>query len=297
MGKKALILSGGSIKGAFQVGAMQAVFEQGFRPDIMLGISIGAVNSTYFVNKIGEKENIISNLQALEDLKQFWFDHTRNPRQIMKRRSLLRLGYDLITNNFRSLMDTSNYFAWFNNLKPEYIKRSRIKLMVGAVNLYSGEIEYFDSNNPNIVEAAKASSIIPLIMPPVIINGIPYVDGGVKDVVPLRPLVDNHEISELVIIITHPVRLSNKKFNIGNINHYITRTKNITVNEIIQGDLDDIKDFNRRQLLILKKPIKYKIIRPQDELEFTLDKFTPDDIRYMMDLGYKTAMQAQWEKN
>jgi predicted acylesterase/phospholipase RssA len=44
--KKALVLSGGSVKGAFQAGALKAVFETGYAPEIITGISVGSLNGT-----------------------------------------------------------------------------------------------------------------------------------------------------------------------------------------------------------------------------------------------------------
>jgi|GEM_PF-5766007 len=38
--KKALVLSGGSIKGAFQAGAIKVVLESGFKLDIIIGNKI-----------------------------------------------------------------------------------------------------------------------------------------------------------------------------------------------------------------------------------------------------------------
>jgi hypothetical protein len=45
MAKKALCLSGGATRGSFQVGALKCLYEQyGFRPDIITGTSVGAIN-------------------------------------------------------------------------------------------------------------------------------------------------------------------------------------------------------------------------------------------------------------
>ncbi len=292
--KKALVLSGGSIKGAFHVGAIRRLIEEGFEPDIILGISVGAVSAAYLVNNMGSQGKKQSFAFALEELTKFWFTHASEPRTVMQRRPLWSLGYGLIRKRFKSFMDTSEYFSWFDSLSAQNISKSRIELIVGAVNLYTGKIEYFNSSHPHIVEASKASSIIPLIMPPVYINGIPYVDGGLRDVVPLRPLVQGDELSELVIVITHPGQLAKEEFNIGNLGEYINRTKNITVNQIIRGDLDNIHKFNQKLLFFLKKKIPYRIIRPSKELKFTLDRFNLDDIKNMMSLGYESAKNSTW---
>lgn len=44
--KKALVLSGGGARGAFEAGVVQALWERGYRPDIITGVSVGALNAT-----------------------------------------------------------------------------------------------------------------------------------------------------------------------------------------------------------------------------------------------------------
>src|SRR5512139_3913298 len=41
----AFVLGGGGARGAMQVGALRALVEAGFRPDLLVGTSIGAVNA------------------------------------------------------------------------------------------------------------------------------------------------------------------------------------------------------------------------------------------------------------
>ena len=47
---KFLVLGGGSIKGAWQAGAIRAVLESGYQPDFITGISVGSINGPFLVN-------------------------------------------------------------------------------------------------------------------------------------------------------------------------------------------------------------------------------------------------------
>jgi len=49
----AIVLAGGGAKGDFEVGALKFLYEQGIRPDILCGSSVGALN----VSKLAEGEN------------------------------------------------------------------------------------------------------------------------------------------------------------------------------------------------------------------------------------------------
>jgi NTE family protein len=41
----AFVLGGGGARGALQVGALRALFEAGYQPDLLVGTSIGAANA------------------------------------------------------------------------------------------------------------------------------------------------------------------------------------------------------------------------------------------------------------
>jgi NTE family protein len=45
--KLAFVLGGGGARGAMQVGALRALYEAGYRPDLLVGTSIGAANAAY----------------------------------------------------------------------------------------------------------------------------------------------------------------------------------------------------------------------------------------------------------
>src|SRR4051794_32688820 len=45
--REAVVLSGGGALGAAQVGALQALFEAGIVPDVVVGCSVGALNAAF----------------------------------------------------------------------------------------------------------------------------------------------------------------------------------------------------------------------------------------------------------
>lgn len=54
MGKTALVLSGGGIKGAYEAGVIRALAEAGIVPDVIVGVSAGALNGAFVTNLITE---------------------------------------------------------------------------------------------------------------------------------------------------------------------------------------------------------------------------------------------------
>jgi predicted acylesterase/phospholipase RssA len=107
-------------------------------------------------------------------------------RQAMRARSLLDMS------PVRRLVE--------DNIDPERIAASGIMLRIGAVGLESGELRYITENGdvqtrdgdpldqPRVAltEAILASASIPLVFPPTKLNDEHYVDGGVREILPLE---------------------------------------------------------------------------------------------------------------
>ena len=65
----ALVLQGGGALGAYQAGVYQALHEYNYLPDLVVGISVGAINSAIIVGNPPELR--------IDKLKQFWNTVTR----------------------------------------------------------------------------------------------------------------------------------------------------------------------------------------------------------------------------
>lgn len=107
-------------------------------------------------------------------------------RQAMRARSLLSMA------PVRKLVE--------DNIQPERVAASGLTLRIGAVGLESGELRYvtergemlsrtgepLDEPPVPLTEAVLASASIPLVFPPTRLNDEHYVDGGVREILPLE---------------------------------------------------------------------------------------------------------------
>ena len=74
---RALVLSGGGAKGCFEAGALQYLWnERGYRPDIICGVSVGAINAV----KLGE-----GRARAADELVELWLSNASAPDRIFRR--------------------------------------------------------------------------------------------------------------------------------------------------------------------------------------------------------------------
>ncbi|MHA2033329.1 MAG: patatin-like phospholipase family protein, partial [Candidatus Kariarchaeaceae archaeon] len=141
--KKALVLSGGSVKGAFQAGAVKAVLETGFAPEIITGISVGSLNGTFITNEVGrylreEPGKKIDWSKIGQALYDFWREKITGPNSIVKKRNKIILFLQVVFNNFQGVTDSKPIDTFIDQtISMENINASGIELAVGTVNLLS----------------------------------------------------------------------------------------------------------------------------------------------------------------
>ena len=162
--KIGLILSGGGVRGFAHAGILKALGEAGVHPDVISGVSAGAIVGALYADGHSPDEM----LELFSREKSFF----RFAKLSVPRKGLFRT--DGLKDNLAGSLSVKN----FEDLK--------IPLYVAATNLASGTVEYF--NTGKILDKVLASASIPVIFEPVEIDGKLYVDGGVMDNFPVTPL-------------------------------------------------------------------------------------------------------------
>ena len=83
--KNALVLSGGSIRGAFQAGAIAHVLEKGFKPDGIYGTSVGSLNGGFLAERAGRSKTKEPAWPAIgKELENFWLTNINSFKKIGK---------------------------------------------------------------------------------------------------------------------------------------------------------------------------------------------------------------------
>ncbi|WP_025761807.1 patatin-like phospholipase family protein [Dyadobacter tibetensis] len=291
---KALVLGGGSMKGAFQVGAIQAVMEKGFEPDMIYGISVGALNTTFLINESGAQyaENSDINWKvAGRKLLEFWIHNITHPQDISTLRSRMLLGVNTLRSKFDGLLDPSPLQNLIrNHINLDYIHQSPVFCKVGAVNLESGAIKYVSKDEDTFMEFVNASSSIPMLMPTVEINNEFYLDGGMREVAPVRQAIEDGA-TEIVLVACHSPHLYQPEgLNAQNLITLVERVRDITVNQIVNSNIQWAESFVDRSIL-RGKPMSLTVIRPSEPLILDLQHFTSEDISRLLVEGYKEALE------
>lgn len=306
---RALVLSGGSIKGAYEAGAILSVVEGGFCPDAILGISTGALSASFLVNAIGAKtDGVPTNLQWVEAASEF-VDFYRNrlssPELLIEERSWLTILWNLLWSQFDGVLDTAPLHRLIRGtLKEAWMRRARVQLRVGAVDMSSGRIKYVGADDLDIVEFVGASCAEPLVMPSVRIRGADYYDGGIRDLVPVGSAI-NLGATEIVAVVCQPRVLDREAFPKGRVVAMANRLVDVVTNEIVVNDLrsvervnqvvragDSMRMFGREYL-----DVRWRLVEPRSEIKVDIRNFTRADIERMLEQGRemgRRAMEGPW---
>jgi NTE family protein len=292
---RALVLGGGSMKGAFQVGVIQAVIENGFNPEMIYGISVGALNSTYLAHEANRQLKETGEIKwehVSRKLLEFWVKNITHPTDISTLRSRVSLGVNTLMSRFDGLLDTAPLHSLINrNIDIEVLKNDAVKLKVGAVNIESGAIKYVTPENPYFLDYVRASSAIPMLMPGIQIEGNLYLDGGMRDVIPIRQAIEDGA-TEIVIVACHSPHLYQPEgLNARNLITLIERIRDITINEVANSNIIWAESAVDRAVL-RGKPMKLTVVRPSAPLILDLQRFKSEDISRLIIEGYKTGMET-----
>ena len=183
-------LSGGFIKGFAHLGVMQALTEWDIRPDIIAGVSAGALAGVFYADG-NEPHQII----------EFFAGH--------KFQDLTRLVIPK-----KGLFELSEFMDFLkSHLKAKNLEELKVPLIITATDLDHGRLVHFHKGS--IAERVAASCAMPVMFAPVCIEGTNYVDGGVMMNFPVSSI--RRICHKIVGVNVSPLVATEYKKNIVNI--------------------------------------------------------------------------------
>ena len=216
-----LLLQGGGALGAYHGGVYEGLAAEGFAPDWVVGISIGAINAALIAGNAPERR--------VDRLREFWdlvsaqspivlpaaMDAARPMMNRMAAASAIFFGIQGFfaprmpmpqlapegTIAAMSYYDTEPLRATLERLVDfDRINAGGMRLSLGAVNAGTGESVYFDNTErPISASHVLASGALPPGFPPVEIDGELYLDGGIMSNTPLEYVGRDFKLSALIV--------------------------------------------------------------------------------------------------
>ncbi len=221
-GQTVLVLQGGGALGAYQAGVYQALHEAGIEPDWVIGTSIGAINAALIAGN--------DPAHRLAKLQEFW----HRVEYSLPANTLAMLPGGTQASRMLTMMNGLPSFfkpnplalmggAW--PLGPEHaghystaplrqtlselvdfdrINRRETRIAVGAANVCTSQMHYFDSREQEFrVEHVMASGALPPAFPAVRVDGELYWDGGILSNTPLEAIFDDNPRRNSLVFSVH----------------------------------------------------------------------------------------------
>ena len=247
--KIGIALSGGGTRGMVHVGALQALEENGIFPDVISGTSAGSIVGALYAYGYGpleilelSKENSFLKMLSLRLPGKGFVKHSFLLKQLQKQ---------LPENNFSQLK------------KPFYIAIS---------NLNTGLVE-IKSEGP-LWDYIAASSSVPIIFEPVVIEDEYFVDGGLMKNLPASVLRDKADVV-LGVNLVPQLRVDNSE---------------------LSGMIGvAVRCFNLAALNNITPELRYcdVVIEPKEIHHYSRYRFS--QMKEMYEIGYRETMQMMPE--
>ncbi|MFM2246899.1 MAG: hypothetical protein RL071_2973 [Pseudomonadota bacterium] len=206
-----LVLSGGAARGAYQAGVMRFIYrtlprQLGFVPwpEVVSGTSVGALNGTFAVSRSEAQIVLLSRLWRRLRIPDVFVLHYGDVLAALRGRHRGRAG--------AALLDAGPLMRLVHEQFPQVDVRRSIDsglvraFIVSATELNNGyNVLFVDSTadelglsplarsrverTPIGPQEVLASAALPFLFPPVELRGRAYVDGGLRQNTPLRPVL------------------------------------------------------------------------------------------------------------
>lgn len=153
--KQGLVFSGGGSKGIAHAGVLQYLQEQNIKPACIAGSSAGAIVGAMYA--FGKKPE-----EILEFFKSIYFFHWKH-----------------FTFKKAGIVDSESFKNYFKEIFGEItIGELEIPIYITATDMVKGKLKIFNPET-KVVDAILASTAVPGMISPYVINGKLYSDGGI----------------------------------------------------------------------------------------------------------------------
>ena len=203
-------MSGGGTRGFAQLGVISALQDRGIKPDVISGTSVGALVGAFVASGKSHHE-------IMEIFNKGWLFKYTNLNFPMN--GLLKL------NGLKEVI--------LKHIPFKNIEALPLPFFVAVSNLNLGIVEY--KNKGPLGQILLASSSIPVLFSPVEIDGQLYVDGGLKDNIPVEPV--KHDCEHIISVNISPLT-PRKEFK--NLIQIASRTFYMSVN----ANIDDVHKYS-----------------------------------------------------
>ena len=210
-----LVLEGGAFRGLFTAGVLDGLLDIKAELKYVIGVSAGITNAYSYISKQRGRN--------LEIMEKYMGD-----KRYISYGNLIRCGslmdFDFVFNeipNKHSIFDYDEFYKYDG------------KVLAGAFNVETGEVEYFDKDKLDEKNTIlKASCSIPLLFPFVNIEDKYYADGGLSNPIPIYKSIEDGN-DKNIIVLTRNIDYRKKKSKANQIAYKVYKKKYPKLAEVL----------------------------------------------------------------
>lgn len=265
----ALILEGGGLRGVFTCGVLDCFMDKGIRFPFTVGVSAGACNGlSYMSGQRGRAKS--SNIDLMDKHHYVGFKYLLTQGCIM--------DYKLLFEDFPEKIIPYDYEAYFANTD---------RFVMVTTNCLTGKAEYLEekSDSKRVMDIVRASSSLPYVTKITYVDGVPMLDGGIADPIPVE-YAQSQGYERMVVVLTR---------NKG----YRKNEKQLPVPKFIYRRYPELRktlasrnaQYNRTMEMIerLEDEGRMTVIRPVHPIEVDRMEKDTDKLRALYQEGYELA--------
>lgn len=181
----ALVLEGGALRGVFTCGVLDWMMDNDISFPYVVGVSAGACNGASFISRQRGRARY-SNIELMDKYKYVGVKH------FIRKGNMI--DFDLLFDQFPYKILPFDFSAYENT-------KTHFEMVV--TNCITGEAEYKEEykDHVRLLEILRASSSMPFFSPITSVDGIPMLDGGVCDSIPIERAM-SQGYDKMIIVVT-----------------------------------------------------------------------------------------------
>lgn len=273
-----MVLEGGGMRGVYTGGVLECLLDNDIHLPYVVGVSAGAGNAASYVSRQKGRNKIIT------------IDYATHPRYVSVR-NLIRekslFGWSLIFDELPNRLVPFDFDTFY---------RAQGEMWIGMTDAITGQPAYVEKKETEsantILAVIQASSSLPFVSKPVMVNGRLMFDGGITDPVPLaKSISDGNQYH--IVVSTKPQGYRKTPFRHSWLarNFYPEYPGLVEAlakrYQVYNDALEQVEELERQGMVVL--------IRPSAEIQVGRTTTDPSRLTKLYELGYRDT-EAQLEK-
>jgi NTE family protein len=281
---RALVLSGGGARGAYEIGVVKAILETGVEFDFVFGTSIGGINAAFIAQ---------GSFNRLEDL---W--SSMKATDIFRMPTLSQLRHMIIGHRWGLLDNSPLEQLLYRELKLERFLSSALKVGLLTTDLCTLQTKITTTDEieslPQLVDVLMAASAVPILFPARDLNGEGmWIDSALVRNTPIETAI-NMGAREIYTVL---VQAENDGTCPTNLLQVLTRCADILLYASARDGIRVVMEYNKAlanhpDLDPSQYRLGLKVFQPRDQVNQHLLDVTPAGSQALIRQGYEDAMRT-----